>query len=180
MGFFDFLKKKEAPLPTAQQSPTMPTAPAAPSAPPMPAAFTANSAPMPVSDTPLELPELPSFESSMPEQHAESLPALPTLDTMPSSPAQISAPAQAAVSSAPTVKTAKHYGDEPLFCDVETYQIILANISQIKEEVGQMHTYSENMHHLQHKAHLSYDAFHSTLHAMTKKMMMAEQKLFSK
>ncbi len=66
----------------------------------------------------------------------------------------------------------------PVYCDVETYRTILANLNYAKDEIAQLQTFSENSKQLHTRSQAQFDAFHNSLSTMARKMLMAEAKLF--
>ena len=203
MGIFDFLGKKSSSKLVQSGMQTR-----------VPISVPAPQAPISNDSTHLELPELPSFEGTIPtspsaildlpalpsfEEQSPSVMSAPNLDLTPINQSESNFQSQVPVAfptpelvQKPQIKELQTEASAqeikpttdvqnlagPVFCDVETYQIILSNLDNSKNELAQLHLFLENSKHLESKMHAEYDSFHSSLSLLAKKMLLVEAKLF--
>jgi hypothetical protein len=195
MGFFSFLDKKPSVNTTTNAPPMGTGAPTGtpyldlPELPSVDTSFSGMGG--------MDLPPLPSFSSSsgmnvspnvteppkdfvrpnVPQMNMEQAPpAFPDIEE----PQQVEETHEETKEEeqfpAPTENLPSQY--EPVFCDVETYRVILANLTYAKEEVLQLQTFAESGKHLQIKTQAKYEAFQDSVSVMAKKMLMAEALMF--
>ncbi|HLP79035.1 MAG TPA: hypothetical protein VK158_00200 [Acidobacteriota bacterium] len=109
----------------------------------------------PIPEEPVEEPAQESTEE--PEEQSDELPSLPELPSQPKQEMVLQG---------------------PVYCNVEDYKMILANIEMIRDEISQVYSFSLNMPALQKKSMEKYDHLQQNLAAMSKRMMTVNAKIF--